>query len=68
MLVDLGLIKIGKRKKMNYNTDDILLSLGKLHFDMSQAQRYIVLLQEEIKEKDQKIQKLQSSNNQDKDE
>jgi hypothetical protein len=52
---------------MSYNTDDILLSLGKLHFDMSQAQRYIVLLQEEIKEKDQTIKQLQSNNNQDKD-
>ncbi len=40
---------------MNYNTDDILLSLGRLHFDMSQAQRYIGLLQEEIKEKDQEL-------------
>ncbi len=53
---------------MSYNTDDILLSLGRLHFDMSQAQRYIGLLQEEIKEKDQTIKQLQSSNNQDKDE
>ena len=52
---------------MSYNTDDILLSLGKLHFDMSQAQRYIVLLQEEIKEKDQTIKQLQSNNNEDKD-
>tara|TARA_Y100000385_G_scaffold287193_1_gene350854 strand:- start:1633 stop:1740 length:108 start_codon:yes stop_codon:yes gene_type:complete len=34
---------------------------------MSQAQRYIALLQEEIKEKDQTIKQLQSNNNQDKD-
>lgn len=45
---------------MSYNTDDIFLSLGKLHFDMSQAQRYIILLKEELEAKDQEILRLQS--------
>lgn len=45
---------------MNYNTEDIFLSLGKLHFDMSQAQRYISLLKEELENKDQEIARLTS--------
>lgn len=48
---------------MNYNIDDVFVSLGKLHFDMSQAQRYISLLKEELDQKDQQIADLQKSTN-----
>lgn len=56
-------------KEMNYNIDDVFVSLGKLHFDMSQAQRYISLLKEELDQKDQQIADLQKSiNDQEQDE
>lgn len=51
---------------MNYNSDDIFVSLGKLHFEMSQAQRYISLLKEELEEKQKEILRFNINNNTDK--
>lgn len=41
------------------NLDDIFIVIGKLYFDAYNSQKIIEVLQQQIKDKDQEIQRLQ---------